>query len=308
MVFDKSNPQTLDMANAIPSAPLVTVVSYCSIESAYGDEVVSNARRFSDLVIVSLGTRLYSGEPEDVEGIRAKLVAGVYADAISSLCPVNVITYDVNDTLMRTPIVLHNLAREAGIKAARGALGARTAFWTLFLDGDEVPEGDRVREWWRSPAGDKVRSDPRTVHKMANYWLFLHPRLVADAIEDSVLLVHSDALVNPESLKHPRERDGIYLWHLTSQDGWRDLKVERRVAPVDGKPLFWHYSWVRPSKMGADGKPDGGRAALKAKVANWGHKDDTVWSAMIDRAFDRIEEGCWPDRDFVHGYTLKLLD
>ena len=131
---------------------------------------------------------------------------------------------------------------------------------------------------------------------------------VADAIEDSVLLVHSDALVNPESLKHPRERDGIYLGHLTSQDGWRDLKVERRVAPVDGKPLFWHYSWVRPSKMGADGKPDGGRAALKAKVANWGHKDDTLWSTMIDRAFDRIEEGCWPDRDFVHGYTLKLLD
>ena len=291
----------------VTKTPLVTIVSYCSLERVYGDAVISNARKFSDLVVVSVGTRLYSGEPEDVEGERARLVAGPYADAVSTLCPVNMIVYEVNEVLMRTPIVLHNISREAGVKAARGALGGRTPFWTLFLDGDEIPEGSRVRDWWASPAGDRVRSDPRTVHKMANHWLFLHPRLVADKVEDSVLLVHSDALLNPESLKHPRERDGIYLWHLTSQDGWRDLKVERRVMPADGKPLCWHSSWVRPSKIGADGRPDGGRAALKAKVANWGHKDDTEWSTMIDRAFDRIETGCWPDRDFVHGYTLRLL-
>ena len=287
---------------------LVTVVSYCSLDSVYEDAVISNARRFSDLVIVSVGSRLYTGEPEDIEGIRTRLVAGAYSDSVLTLCPVHVIAYDVNETLMRTPVVLHNISRESGVKAARAALGGRTPFWTLFLDGDEVPEGSRVREWWRSPAGDAVRSDPRTVHKMANHWLFLHPRLVADTVEDSVLLVHSDALINPESLKHPRERDGIYLWHLTSQEGWRDLKVERRVAPDDGKPLFWHFSWVRPSKIGEDGKPDGGRAALKAKVANWGHKNDTDWGALIDRTFDRIDAGCWPDRDFVHGYTLRLLE
>lgn len=286
---------------------LVTFVSYCSLERAFADAVISNARKFSDLVVVSVGTRLYTGEPEDVEAERDRLVTGAYSDNVSSLCPVHVITYEVSDTLMRTPIALHNIAREAGVKAARAALGGRTPFWALFLDGDEVPDGVRVREWWKSSAGAKIRTDPRVVHKMANHWMFLHPRLVAEPLEDSVFLVHSDALMNPESLRHPRERDGIYLWHLTSPEGWRDLRVERRVLPDDGKPLFWHFSWVRSSRPGKDGKPDGGRAALKAKVANWGHRDDSDWGALIDDAFDRIDAGLWPDRDFVHGYPLKLI-
>ena len=290
------------------TTPLVTLVSYCSLERVFADAVISNARKFSDLVVVSIGTRLYTGEPEDVEGERNRLVTSAYSDSMTSLCPVHVIAYEVNEALMRTPIVLHNIAREAGIKTARAALGGRAPFWALFLDGDEIPDGLRVRGWWKSSAGDKVRSDIRSVHKMANHWVFMHPRLVADPLEDSVLLVHSDALLNPESLRHPRERDGIYLWHLTSMEGWRDLKVERRVLPEDGKPLFWHYSWVRPSKIGTDGKPDGGRSALKAKVANWGHRHDAEWNALIDTAFDRIDAGQWPDRDFVHGYPLKLLD
>ena len=287
---------------------LVTLVSYCSLEKAFGTAVISNARMFSDLVVVSIGSRLYTGEPEDVASERASLVAGSYSDEVSSLCPVHVVSYEVSEPLMRTPIALHNLSREVGLQAARAALGIRTPFWTLMLDGDEVPDGSRVREWWRSSAGDAVRSDPRTVHKMANHWMFAHPRLVADTLEDSVLLVHSDALLNRESLQHPRERDGIYLWHLTSPEGWRDLRVVRRVLSSDGQPMFWHFSWVRSSRTGADGKPDGGRAALKAKVANWGHREDADWTTLIDGVFDEMQAGRWPDRDFVHGYKLTLLE
>ena len=218
------------------------------------------------------------------------------------------------ERLLDQPIVLHNAAREVGVAAARRAL-SNAPFWALLLDGDEVPDGPRVRSWWTGPAGDRVRSNVRAAHKMANHWLFLHRRLVADELEDSVLLVHSDVLASREALTHPRERDGIYLWHLTSPLGMRDLRVERRVLGDDGQPLFWHFSWVRPSAGGGegtsgdvDGEGDGGRAALKAKCANWGHRHDRDWAALIDEAFDGIAAGRWPQRDFVHGYGLRVLD
>ena len=154
-----------------------------------------------------------------------------------------------------------------------------------------------------------MRGERTVVHKMANYWMFLHPRLLAEELEDSVMLVHSDMLLNAESLRHPRERDGVYIWHQTSPLGRSDLRVERMVLGDDGAPMFWHFSWVRGS-LGLDGGRvgEGAREAVKAKCANWGHRNDKDWPALIDEAFDGIEAGRWPQRDFVHGYPLRLLD
>jgi hypothetical protein len=282
------------------TVPLVTFVSYCSRERVFADAVVSNARQCSDLVVVCIGTRLYSGQPEDVDAEVARVVS----EQEEGRCAVIAAVYDVSERMLPTPIALHNLAREAGVAAARKALSFSRPFWALLLDGDEVPDGPCVRRWWQGAGGDAVRADPRAVHKMANHWMFMHPRLVAEELEDSVLLVHSDALLNRDALAHPRERDGIYMWHLASPLGMNDMRVERRVLSDEGAVMFWHFSWVRESND--DG--DGGRSALKAKCANWGHRDDRPWADLIDAAFDEIEAGRWPERDFVHGYRLRLTD
>ncbi len=283
---------------------LVTIVSYCSRERAYLDAVVRNARQFSDLVVLCVGTRLYTGEREDLD-VPAALVSE--EDEGRGLGAVSVALYEVHESALSTPIVLHNAAREAGVDAARGWM-RHDPFWALLLDGDEVPDGPRVRAWWDGAAGCAVReAGSRTAHKMANYWAFLSPRLVARPTEDSVLLAHSDLLVR-NALRHPRERDGVYIWHLTSQVGAGDLRVERDVRGDDGQPLFWHFSWVRDWD-GCGGAGDGGRAALKAKVRNWGHRDDRDWAELIDRAFDAldVDAGAVPERDFVHGHELVLL-
>ena len=286
---------------------LVTLVSYCSHERAYLDAVVRNAREFSDLVVLCVGTRLYTGEPEDVD-VPAALVCEEddNGDVGGGERPVRgavvVALYEVHQSALGTPIVLHNAAREAGVDAAR-RWARHEPFWALMLDGDEVPDGPRVRGWWAGPGGKAVRAaGSRTVHKMANYWSFLSPRLVARPTEDSVLLVHSD-LLSREALRHPRERDGVYMWHLASPVGVGDLSVARDVRGDDGQPLFWHFSWVR------HGGDDGGRAALKAKVRNWGHRDDRDWASLIDAAFDALDldAGVFPERDFVHGHELLLL-
>jgi hypothetical protein len=274
---------------------LVTLVSYCSREREFADEVIENARMFSDLVVVSIGTRLYTGEDEDVESETRRIIRDVDQGGCGVVCTV----YDVPHHLLGEPVVLHNRSRQVGLSAAKRVVGS-APFWTLFLDGDEVPDGPRTKEWWNGPSGEDVRRDPRKMHKMANYWMFLHRKLQAEVHEDSVLLAHTDMLAHEACLSHPRERDGIYLWHMESPLGVRDLVVERLVKGDDGSPLFRHYSWVRSGS-------DGGRAAIKGKCKNWGHRGDRDWDALIDEAFDGIERGEWPDRDFVHSYPLHFV-
>jgi hypothetical protein len=304
---------------------LVTLVSYCSQERGFIDAVVRNARLFSDLVIVSIGTRLYTGEAEDVHGEAARLVA----DADEGACEVLVVGYDVPLALLDTPVELHNMARKAGVEAARTCLrqrsgsggsgsgsGSGSEWWALLLDGDEVPDGPAMRAWWQGSDGVGVRTD--VIYKMANHWAFLHPRLVASVYEDSVVLVHSSVLLNPycAPLSHPRERDGIYLAHAASPLGTPDLALQRCVTSGEtGKPMFWHFSWVRgdpawlllEATSSLSSSSDGAREALKRKVRNWGHKGERDWPALIDAAFDALRIGVWPERDFVHGHALTVV-
>ena len=267
---------------------LATVVSYCSNERNFARPLLTNALLFSDAVVLSVGERLYNGDPED-EAHLAKLAAEFPA--------VHVVRYSVPPGA--PPIPLHNAARKAGVVEAARLLSVDS--WVLFLDGDEVPDGPRMSEWWTA-VGPSL--DIGTAIKVLNYWLFLDPRLVAQQHEDSAVLMHCSRLTN-ECLSHPRERDGL-IW------GWPETAglsaggsggtgtgngVVRRVGGLDGAPLIWHFSWVR-----AD------RAALKRKTEAWGHKDDKKWAELIDLACDGIEkDGVMPERDFVHGYPLRAL-
>ena len=252
--------------------PLAAIVSYCSNERPFVDELLSNACKFADLVILSVGTRLYTGEDEDEEHIRQ----------VQARHPtVSVARYAVTDAGLATPAVLHNESRKAGIQRATELF---TTYWALLLDGDEIPDGDRVAAWWRS--NPTAASSTSTVYKMANFWYFLHPCLVAEPHEDSVMLVHS-SLLSEGALSHPRERDGIPEYH--------QVELVRDVTD-GGTPMFHHYSWVR-----AD------RRALFRKVANWGHSRDRPWTDLLRAALDELDAGNAPTHDFVHGYPLVRL-
>ena len=259
------------------TSPLVSIVSYCRNERMFVRALLENARMASDHVVLSVGTHLYTGEPEDEDALRS--LAQEFPD-------VRIVRYEVSPALLATPIALHNAARKAGVRTAHEACGG-SDFWALLLDGDEVPDGERLEAWWRATS---ARLDPSSsgALKMANYWYFLDARLVADVHEDSVLLVHS-SLLSDAALEHPRERDGILIVH--------SLRPARNVPGLDGQPMFHHYSWVRQD-----------RASLLRKVANWGHSGDKPWPAMLERLLDAFEAGEWPERDFVHGYKLSRVE
>lgn len=303
------------MATVSP-VPVAAIISYCSRESVYIGAILRNALAFADLVVISMGTQLYSGETEHVSDEWEKSVKPHIPPEHATR--VHQVVYNVPSN-PDSPNALHNIARQEGIARARSVI--QSPFWALFLDGDELPDGPKVRSWLAS-----TRLNPRTVYKLANYWAFLHPRLIANVHEDSIVLAHS-SILTPGALSHPRERDGIYLWHWTTENENNGIRLVRSVMGEDAAPMFWHFSWVRggmwPSSelelagLGGSNSKDKEewdawiervRVGLKAKCAGWGHCGDRDWNATIDRCMTQINlDRRWPVRDFVHGHSLIYL-
>lgn len=282
---------TFDVISNARKPPLVAIVSYSRLERPFIQPLLDNVTRFAAFTVVSVGTRLYNGEPEDDDFLS--WIAETYGKT-----GVRVVRYHVPEEPHPAPIELHNEARKTAVRVARELLRADDNFWTVFLDGDEIPDGDAVWRWWHGDerAGDDgywkiADGNKSTVVKLANYWYFLDPRLVAEATEDSVVLVHSSRLTD-EALNHPRERDGLCL---LAPD------VKRDVRHPNGRPMFHHYSWVRADAAG-----------LLRKVANWGHSGDCDWPRLINASLSAIGSNgmatAWPTHDFVHGYPLRRLD
>lgn len=259
---------------------LTILVSYCSNERMFVDDLLTAACHVTDSVVVAVGRRLFDGRDEDTAHV---------AELAVQHPGVRFVWFDVPEELRATPIVLHNKARLAARDAVdKAVLGAS---WVVLLDGDEVPRdgGHPLLDWWTANE-DRIHLKTDVAYKLANRWFFLHPRLVSEHTEDSIVMVHGSQLTD-EALTHPRERDGVCMT-LCGRGG----SCIRGVHGSDDTPMFDHFSWVRES-----------RAHLFAKVSNWGHTGERDWMALIERAWRDMEQGRLPDRDFVHGHRLLLL-
>lgn len=273
---------------------LYIIVSYCSNERMFSDHMFSALQDICQTInegldykfahaIVSVGSHLYNGRVEDEEHISSLKIRYPMID---------IVRYDVN--LRKQSVELHNLARQVGVNRAIEIHGlCENHFWSLFLDGDELPESGQFSNWYISKTkmsnSNEIQGFDSRIMKLANYWYFMHPSLVSNVFEDSVLMVHSSRL-SLLSLSHPRERDGIII---VAKELWGENDT-RMIKSMSGRPMFHHYSWVRDSDVG-----------LYTKVVNWGHSKDKPWMQFIsDTVFNIQFHGIWPDVDFVHGYRL----
>lgn len=275
------------MDAVIPAPPsLAVVVSFCSLEAPFGEVLLRELLRVPGaIIVVCHGTHLYNGTPEDdrfVDGLKQTFAENrniVFA------------RYDV--PIVDGPRACHNAARKIGF----ATLESRTvseAFdwqWVLFLDGDEIPDGTALADWWLTcvQSGSRLKSD--TAYKIANYWYFMLPTLRAEELEDSAVLVHRSIVSNNvDCLSQPGERDGIPL-------AGGCCALERNVRHTDGRVLLHHFSWVRT------------REALLIKVASWGHRNDRPWTDLLLHTWKMMDVmGSMPERDFVNGYKLSVLD
>jgi hypothetical protein len=252
------------------------MINYCSNEKAFIDALLTQCLKFSNDIVVSYGSHLYDGTPEDMEHI---------AQCQNAFPIVQFVSYPVDVTLDlrlqpgvqdRPTAYWHNLARWTAYQALANK------GWTFVIDADEIPDGELVAQWLERVYPLLKENE---CYKIANYWYFKDPTNRAEALEDSVLLIHA-AHINRETVFGDYERD-----HLIRESGCR---LVRRVRGARNQVLWNHYSWCRS------------REGMEHKIRNWAHSNDMFKNADAARivAFVFGDDNV---NDIVHGYSYTKV-
>jgi hypothetical protein len=241
------------------------------------DTILTQCSKFSDDIVVSYGSHLYDGRPEDMDHIT---------EYKSKYPSVQFVCYQVDISLpfsqrkgvvSRPTAYWHNMARWTAIKHLR------KHEWVFVLDCDEIPEGDAVRDWLGT-VGHLLTSSE--CYKIANYWYFKDPTNRAKTIEDSVLLIHYSHLTE-DNVFHDYERDDLIRYSR--------CKLKRRIVGIGRKILFHHFSWTRDRK------------GLEHKIKNWAHANDIFKDANVEEIMNYIykDDGV---NDIVHKYEYEKVE
>ena len=235
-----------------------TVICYCTNDYRFIDKCIAEAKLFSDQIVIPVCDHFFNGEPENrllLEETYAAhpdctFVEFAYTPGkLYSPFP----TYTPSDTGWIR--LWHQTARYIGFLHLKPQIEQ-----VLFLDCDEIPEGDQVLRWLEEGSYRNFNA-----MRILLYYYALRPTLRAKKLQNLVLLARRASL-EPRFFFHPDERYALY----------RYIEGAKRegVRGVDLKPLFHHYSWVRPS------------SECLQKADTWGHRDDNDWPDEIRRAFE----------------------
>ncbi len=235
-----------------------TVISVCSLDAAFLRPILDETKKFCDDIILVGSDHLLNGEKEDL----------AYLDFVRAEYP------DVQIHFMEwhkdpPPRYWHNRARWEGIRRAKNE-------WVLMLDGDEVPDGARMREYLASI------DFSRDGYAFACWWYFREPVFRATTTSIAGLLMPKRHLIRQ------------FVFSESERGAFRDsgLDVEEPVM-LGGEPLVHHFSWART------------KAELLKKVTSWAHRNEGGhdWVAIVEQEFSHPFEGT----EKVHGFSYETV-
>jgi len=254
---------------------IAVVISTCSNEKQFFDKLIEQCRIFASQIIVSLGSSLHDGsyETEEAEYIQYLTQNETYRDILF-------VNYEVTKIIEYNPLKRRPQAFWANIARMAGAMNINEDIdWIMFIDGDEIPEGDIFKTWLENTVLDQNCS-----YKFANYWYFRDVIYQADQWEDSILMVPRKPFLDKETnmvLMQDDERDAIAVY----------FNCIRNVLSKEGKPMFHHFSWARTKKQ------------ILKKIQTWGHRDDKNWIELVEEMWSKPFDG----RDCVHNYNYTIV-
>lgn len=251
------------------------VINFCSNEKYYLNSILSQCSIVTNNIVVSYGSHTYDGVKEDIDSLIS-YNKFKYPHVSFIEYTVDIDKKDLKGVVSRPTAYWCNLARWQGYEYMKDKVD-----WFLFIDGDEVPEGQRFLEWLK-----EVELNSMYIYKLANYWYFKHVVNQATTYEDSIVLVHKTYL-SENSIFHDDERDGILKVSRAPQ--------HRIVMGNDGQPMFHHFSWVRT------------RDGIVKKIKTWAHRDDIFKNANIESIVDYIYKND-DVNDCVHNYSYKKVE
>jgi hypothetical protein len=241
-----------------------TLINFCTNDYAFIGDSIRQALLFSDEVIVPYTDHFYDGTVENLELLKKTIEENPQA---------RFVFFPYDPDLKVLPQHWVTYARVVGWKASN----PETDF-ILFLDADEVVDGNRFLQWLEVFPLSKMN-----VIKLANYYYFREIFYQSETFEDSVVLARKTLLTEP-----------MIMDFLDRDKSFRDIAAPkaRMVLGTDQKPLIHHYSWVRTQEE------------MVKKVSTWGHSHERNWVQLVNDEFTNGFKGV----DFIHGYTYKKVE
>lgn len=249
-------------SNRIPQ--ICTIVNFCSNDYRFLHTCLKEVSAFSSQVLVPWSDHFFDGRPENLELVQKAIDENPGAEFVF-------LPYD--GALGKPAQHWVTLARWTAFQKV-----AADADYVLFLDADEVVEGQRFRKFLANFPVKKFN-----VLKLANYYYFRESRFQAVQLEDSATLVRK-SLVTETMVMDFEDRNKA--WEIIPEP------KQRMVFHADGRPMIHHFSWVRT------------KAEMLRKVESWGHSHERNWVGLVEAEFSAEFSG----KDFVHGYQYQIVE
>lgn len=190
------------------------VINYCSIDNKFIDHTIQQCQLFSDDIIVSSLTHLFTGEMEDRS----------YLKELKNKYPT--VRFITNNYEGQPPF-----PRFYNCVERWNGIGYSIKDYVMLLDADEVPEGELVKSYLQ-----EVDITPYDVITFDCYWYFREPIYRSKKTEITGYLFKKNIITK-----------GLIF---TNGDRWGYMNPQLRLFPFEnqryqGQILFHHYSWVR---------------------------------------------------------------
>ena len=233
---------------------IAVVINYCSNDYRFLSRAVAEVRPFASQIIVPVCDHFFDGSPEN-----RPLLEATYAEHPDLLF----LEFVYNVKQLYTPYIQrlpededwgalwHSTARYLSFLYLTQAIE-----YVLFLDADEIIEGERFAQWLKEEAYQKWDA----------LWFFAYcygfkASQRTEEVQQTALLVRRSAL-SPLKILSAQERFGLFA----GLSGPKRLQI----MGLDGRPMIHHYSWARPY-------PE----ALK-KSATWGKRHQCNWKKWLE--------------------------
>lgn len=231
---------------------ITTIINYCTNDERFLRKNWEEAKKFSSSIIVSVCDHFFDGALEN----RRKL-----NQTYHRFSEIRFVEFHWNEKQLYTPFLSipaddeerlclwHSTARYAA------AQFAADTEWVLFLDADEIADGERLSRWLKN-------EDLRSYDAV---WFAAHMYRFS-AFEQKIKKQYAPLLIRQNGLTagrlmNVRERFGVFL-----------STARRKI--VD-EPFFHHYSWVRSFEE------------LQCKVRTWAKRSQADWEQLLAEARER---------------------
>lgn len=237
------------------------VISYCNNDLQFIAENIMECKKFSDDIIVPFFDCSLDGIEEDSFDLSYMQDICFFKNAKS--LP---LLYEPT----KSPVYHHNKMRWHGLLNAKHD-------YVLFLDADEIIEGQLMFEWLQT----REHKDYDVI-SFECYWYFREKRFRAKTTEQAAVLCNK-RICTEDYIYSPAER-----WEFFNRLQYvRALQHKK----INDRIVCHHYSWVRDKEQ------------MLRKVKSWGHRNDKDWVKLVEEEFSRP----FTMKDFVHNYEFENI-